>query len=154
MNQESKVNSPTRSVAIQRFEYRLRPSAYKGGKPPLPPSSLRQLKRKSSLSKEVVYTFVYHLRIAGFDWDDGNWPKCGKHGVSREEIEQVLLGTPVVMAAPHPDEARMQAIGKTEAGRYVFLVFTLRKIDGKTKLRPISARHMHQKEINHYERQT
>jgi len=28
------------------------------------------------------------MKIAGFDWDDGNWPKCGKHGVSRTEIEQ------------------------------------------------------------------
>ncbi|TBN45900.1 BrnT family toxin, partial [Paracoccus sediminis] len=25
------------------------------------------------------------MKIAGFDWDDGNWPKCGKHGVSRAE---------------------------------------------------------------------
>ena len=32
------------------------------------------------------------MKIIGFDWDDGNWPKCGKHGVSREEIEQVQLG--------------------------------------------------------------
>ena len=41
----------------------------------------------------------------------------------------------------------------TGAGRYVFLVFMLRKIDGQTLLRPISARYMHQKEIDHYESQ-
>ena len=76
------------------------------------------------------------MKIQGFDWDDGNWPKCGKHGVSRQEIEQVLLGTPAVMP-----------------GRYVFLVFMLRKFDTKTLLRPISARYMHQKEIDHYENQ-
>lgn len=93
------------------------------------------------------------MKIAGFDWDDGNWPKCGKHGVSREEIEQVLLGRPAVMPDPHPAEPRMRAIGKTAAGRYVFLVFMPRKIDGQTMLRPISARHMHQKEIDHYESQ-
>ena len=23
------------------------------------------------------------MKIAGFDWDAGNWPKCGMHGVSR-----------------------------------------------------------------------
>jgi uncharacterized protein len=28
----------------------------------------------------------------------------------------------------------------------------VREIDGMTKLRPISARYMHQKEIDHYER--
>ena len=93
------------------------------------------------------------MKIAGFDWDDGNWPKCGKHGVSRGEIEQVLLGDPAVMADPSLDEPRMRAIGKTQAGRYVFLVFMLREIDSQTKLRPISARYMHQKEIDHYEDQ-
>ena len=93
------------------------------------------------------------MKVAGFDWDDGNWPKCGKHGVSPEEIEQVLLGNPSVMLDPHPDEPRMRAIGRTKAGRFVFLVFMLRQDDVKTLLRPISARFMHQKEIDHYENQ-
>ena len=93
------------------------------------------------------------MKVAGFDWDDGNWPKCGKHGVSPEEIEQVLLGNPSVMLDPHPDEPRMWAIGRTKAGRFVFLVFMLRQDDAKTLLRPISARFMHQKEIDHYENQ-
>ena len=93
------------------------------------------------------------MKIARFDWDEGNWPKCGKHGVSREEVEHVLTGTPAVMPDPHPDEPRMRAIGTAGAGRYVFLVFMLRKIDGQTLLRPISARYMHQKEIDHYESQ-
>lgn len=91
------------------------------------------------------------MKIAGFDWDDGNWPKCGKHGVSRAEIEEVCTGTPAVLADPFPEEARMRAIGKSAAGRYVFVVFMLREIDGQTKLRPISARYMHEKEIAHYE---
>jgi uncharacterized DUF497 family protein len=93
------------------------------------------------------------MKISGFEWDAGNWPKCGKHGVSREEIEQVLLDKPTVMPDPHPDEPRNRAIGKTQAGRYVFLVFMLRKSPGKTMLRPVSARYMHQKEIDHYENQ-
>lgn len=62
--------------------------------------------------------------ITEFDWDEGNWPKCGKHGVSREEIEQVLLGTPAVMPDPHMQEPRLRAIGKTNAGRYVFFGFS------------------------------
>ena len=93
------------------------------------------------------------MKVAGFDWDDGNWPKCGKHGVSPEEIEHVLLGNPAVMSDPHPDEPRMRAIGRTKAGRFVFLVFMLRQDDVKTLLSPISARFMHQKEIDHYENQ-
>ena len=92
------------------------------------------------------------MKIAGFDWDTGNWPKCGKHGLSQAEIEEVFAGTPAVLADPFPEEARMRAIGTTAAGRHVFVVFQLREIDGQTKLRPISARYMHQKEIAHYER--
>ena len=65
---------------------------------------------------------------------------------------EVLSGTPAVMPDPFSEEPRMRAIGKTATGRYVFLVFMLRKIDGQTRLRPISARYMHQKEIAHYER--
>ena len=91
------------------------------------------------------------MKIDGFEWDEGNWPKCGKHGVSQAGIEQVLLGTPAVMPDPHTDEPRMRAIGKTNLGRYVFLVFMLRKLDHRTLVRPISARYMHQKEIDHYE---
>ena len=91
------------------------------------------------------------MKIAGFDWDKGNWPKCGKHGVSRAEIEEVFAGTPAVETDPFPEEARMRALGKSAAGRYVFVVFMLREIDGQMKLRPISARYMHEKEIAHYE---
>jgi uncharacterized DUF497 family protein len=91
------------------------------------------------------------MKTAGFDWDDGNWPKCGKHGVTQTEIEEVLLNTPAVMPDPHPEEPRMRAIGKTSAGRYVFLVFMIRQFNDQFFLRPISARFMHQKEIDHYE---
>ena len=47
----------------------------------------------------------------------------------------------------------MRAIGRTKTGRFVFLVFMLRQDDIKTLLCPISARFMHQKEIDHYENQ-
>jgi uncharacterized DUF497 family protein len=58
------------------------------------------------------------------------------------------------MPDPHPNEPRMRAIGATPTGRFVFLVFMLRKLDHKTMIRPISARYMHQKEIDHYESKT
>ena len=91
------------------------------------------------------------MKLTGFDWDDGNWEKCGKHGVTHHEIEYVLMHEPSVMSDPNPDEPRMWAIGKTESGRYVFLVFMLRLIGEESKLRPISARYMHRKEIDRYE---
>ena len=93
------------------------------------------------------------MKFAGFEWDEGDWLKCSKHGVTHREIEYVLLQEPAVMPDPNPDEPRMRAIGKTEAGRYVFLVFMLRKVGSQTRLRPISARYMHNKEVDRYEEQ-
>ena len=92
------------------------------------------------------------LAVAGFDWDRGNWPKCGKHGVTKEEIEEFFQTSLAVMPDPHPEEPRMRAIGKTKAGRYMFLVFKFRLINGQTFIRPISARYMHQREVAHYEK--
>lgn len=94
-------------------------------------------------------------RIAGFQWDDGNWPKCAKHGVSMQEIEHVLTSRPFVL----PDrtggaaETRYNAVGQNAEGRYLFIVYTLRQQGEDTLLRPISARYMHDKEIRNYERQ-
>lgn len=92
------------------------------------------------------------IAIAGFDWNSGNWPKCGKHGVTKEEIEDFFQVSPSVMPDPHPDEPRMRAIGRTKAGRYLFLVFMFRVIDGQTYIRPISARYMHKNEVDYYEK--
>jgi uncharacterized DUF497 family protein len=92
-------------------------------------------------------------KISGFDWDDGNWPKCAKHGVTKDEIENFFECSPAVMADPNPNEPRMRAIGKNKYGRYLFLVFMFRILDGSVLIRPISARYMHQKEVEHYEKQ-
>ena len=96
------------------------------------------------------------VRLAGFDWDAGNREKCRKHGVSLAEIEEVLEGEPAVFPDPAHSrrEHRLRAIGTTRQGRYVFVAFTLRAdAAGLTRLRPISARYMHEKEIRHYVRQ-
>lgn len=89
--------------------------------------------------------------VGGFDWDSGNWPKCGKHGVTKEEIEELFHSDPAIMDDPFPREKRLRGIGKTREGRYIFIVFMYRNIDGETFIRPISARYMHKKEIDHYE---
>lgn len=91
------------------------------------------------------------LTIAGFDWDDGNWPKCGKHGLSQDEIESLFAGEPGVYPDPSAGELRYRAIGRIVSGRYVFAAFTLRQRGGELFIRPISARYMHDKEIRRYE---
>ncbi|MDX3925260.1 MAG: BrnT family toxin [Shinella sp.] len=94
-----------------------------------------------------------HRIIAGFDWDQGNWPKCAKHGVSKEEIESLFDGDIAVHTDPVRGEERLRAIGRTAGKRYVFVVFTLREIGGRNFIRPISARYMHEREIRRYEQE-
>jgi uncharacterized DUF497 family protein len=94
--------------------------------------------------------------VAGFDWDKGNWPKCGKHGVSRIEIEDCFLNKMVIAPDPYPVELeeRFNAVGENNEGRKIFLVFMLRHTADGILLRPISARYMHRKEIERYEKRT
>lgn len=86
------------------------------------------------------------------EWDNGNWPKCGKHGLNKNDIEYVLRHDPMVLPDRHPVtyETRFNAVGQTENGRYAFIVFTIRN----KNIRPIRARYMHRKEIENYVRQT
>ncbi len=96
-----------------------------------------------------------NAQISGFEWDDGNRDKCLKHGVSVAAIES-LFDRPIAIF-PDPEhsraETRFKAIGKTDAGRSVLIVFTLRHRRGETFVRPISARYMHAKEVEHYEKE-
>lgn len=93
--------------------------------------------------------------LAGFEWDAGNISKCAKHGVSMDDIESVF--SRALMILPDDEhshaEARFRAIGKTTMGRHVFLIFTIRERNGAQYVRPISARFMHNKEVQHYEKE-
>jgi uncharacterized protein len=51
------------------------------------------------------------------------------------------------------EETRFRAVGMTEEGRSVFVVFTFRDRDGHRLIRPISARYMHKKEIDAFEKE-
>ena len=91
-------------------------------------------------------------RIEGFDWDDGNRSKNDiKHGVSNAEAEQAFWNRPLIVSrdARHSEaEERFHALGKTHAGRRLFISFTLRR--GETAIRVISARDMDAKERKVY----
>jgi hypothetical protein len=94
-------------------------------------------------------------KITGSEWDKGNEQKNAKHCVSPAEAEQVFLNETTVIT---PDtshsgqEQRYRALGKTNAGRQLTVIFTLRNSD--TLLRVISARDMHRKERTIYEQET
>ena len=90
-------------------------------------------------------------RIEGFDWGAGNQDKNWfKHRVAMGECEEVFFGLPLLLqddSAHSQIEPRYFALGQTNAGRYLFIVFTIRK----DKIRVISARDMSQKERERYE---
>jgi uncharacterized DUF497 family protein len=94
--------------------------------------------------------------VAGFDWDDWTREKCRKHGVSLAEIEEILTGDPHIapdVAHSHVED-RFIAVGRTRANRPVFVAFTFRMKHGRMFMRPVSARYMHRKEIEHYEKES
>jgi uncharacterized DUF497 family protein len=91
--------------------------------------------------------------VAGFDWDAGNRDKCQKHGLPLAVIESLFNKPLAVFPDPvhSTEETRFKAIGKTDDGRGILIVFTLRHKGSATYIRPISARYMHRKEIVYHE---
>jgi hypothetical protein len=87
----------------------------------------------------------------GFQWDEGNADKNRTtHGVTRAESEQVFFNVPLVLAPDPPHsraEDRYYSLGVTDAGRALFVVFTIR---GEL-VRVISARDMSRRERRVYE---
>lgn len=84
--------------------------------------------------------------ITGFDWDEGNRDKNWiNHQVSTGECEEVFFNLPLLLQ-PDPThsstEARYFVLGQTNAGRHLFIVFTIRS----DEIRVISARDMSRKE--------
>lgn len=85
-----------------------------------------------------------------FDWDHGNAEHIALYFVSIEEVEQALLdprriGIP---AFSTHDEVRYCAIGSTEEGRILVVVFTNRH----GMIRAISARDATRRERRRYGR--
>ena len=93
--------------------------------------------------------------VAGFEWDAGKREKRRKHGVSVGTIKTPFTRPMAVF----PDlkhataETRFIGIGKANNGGHVLVVFTLREGDDGVLIRPVSARYMHKKEIEHYEKE-
>jgi uncharacterized DUF497 family protein len=79
--------------------------------------------------------FVYTMYLVRFDWDEMNRLKVEAHGVSTNEYEQAFLRRHVAEQKLVALERRKIAVGKTEAGRVLILIYTIRR----GKVRPITA---------------
>jgi uncharacterized DUF497 family protein len=85
-----------------------------------------------------------------FDWDDENLAHISRHGVEHWEAEEALLdpdriGIPARKVAR---ETRRAALGTTEAGRVLFVVYTRRR----GKIRVVTARDAENREKRRYRR--
>ena len=89
--------------------------------------------------------------VTGFEWDEGNIDKNWiKHEVTHLECEQPFFNEPFIVYedVTHSNrEARYYALGQTDRGRRLFLVFTIRQ----DRIRVISARDMKGKERRVYD---
>lgn len=88
--------------------------------------------------------------LEGFEWDSGNSEKNWRHHQVRQgEAEQALLNRPVVLAddVKHSQvEVRFLALGRSDSGRHLAIVFTARG----AHVRVISARPMSRAERRIY----
>jgi len=92
--------------------------------------------------------------IVGFDWDEGNKQKnWEKHQVDFRECEEVFFNQPLLIhedAKHSSQKKRFYVLGRSDIGRPLFLVFTIRN----NKIRVISARDQSKMERKIYEQQT
>ena len=91
-------------------------------------------------------------QFIGFQWDEGNIDKnLLKHQVHNWECEQIFFNEPLIILddPKHSlSEKRWAALGQTDAGRLLTIIFTKRD----KLLRVISARDMNRKEKKFYEK--
>ena len=89
--------------------------------------------------------------LIGFDWDEGNKQKnWEKHQVDFRECEEVFFNQPLLIkedSKHSSQEKRFYVLGRSDIGRTLFLVITLRN----NKIRVISARDQSKKERKIYE---
>ena len=85
--------------------------------------------------------------VRGFDWDPDNVGHVARHGVNPVEVEEAVERAHVIIPARElHGEKRWKLFGRSAAGRYLVVVFTIRD----DRLRPITAHTMNQRERRIY----
>jgi len=107
----------------------------------------------------LLYIFAIYMKeifnnCEGFEWDKGNFEKNWiHHKVMQGECEQVFFNEPIIVFFDEKHsqiENRWYLLGRTDAERLLFIVFTIRR----NTIRVISAGDMNKKERKNYYEQT
>lgn len=91
--------------------------------------------------------------VKGFQWDKGNIAHIAKHNVLPREAEEVFFDKDNVRDEDlehSTREKRFLIIGKTDKGRLLYQIFTVRG----GEIRIISSRDINKKEVKLYEKET
>lgn len=101
--------------------------------------------------------YIYHMymivkgNVIEFEWDQWNLDKSYfKHGITPKKTEEVFIDewSLILQDVEHSQkEERFIIVGKTLEKKILFIVFVVRR----KKIRVISARKMHTKEVLKYE---
>jgi uncharacterized DUF497 family protein len=97
---------------------------------------------------------MYMILPEEFVWDEGNREKNWvKHGVTTQECEEVFSQQSIQITDDplhSTKECRYVALGKTKRGRWLFVIFIIRR----NSIRIISARDQDKKERSQYGQET
>jgi uncharacterized DUF497 family protein len=92
------------------------------------------------------------VRISEIVWPEADLAHIARHGVTPEEVEEVLAAGPIWRRGrTHLETGRksLYALGQTEAGRYLFIVFSPL---GRGRARCVTAMEMDEKARRYYKR--
>jgi len=92
------------------------------------------------------------MRITEIVWSEPDIAHIARHGVTPDEIEEVVSANPVWRRGrTHPATGRTSliALGQTEAGRHLFIVLSPRELG---RARCVTAMEMDEKSRRFYER--
>ncbi|SFR18463.1 BrnT family toxin [Desulfoscipio geothermicus] len=92
------------------------------------------------------------MEISQFIWNEDIIEHIAKHDVTPEEVEEVCFGRPLIIKNKQATKGinpTYYALGQTDTGRYLFVVFIYFK-QGRAMV--ITARDMDQAERKYYKR--
>ena len=85
--------------------------------------------------------------VDGFEWDVHNIDHVDRHGVTPQEVEDAVYGLHVVIPGQAvQNEKRWKLFGRSAVGRYLVVVFTIRR----NRIRPVTAYTMNRAERRIY----
>ena len=92
------------------------------------------------------------MRISEIEWTDTDVAHIARHGVTPDEVEEVLAAGPVWRRGrtnPQTRRKSLYSLGETDAGRYLFIVLSPR---GHGRARCVTAMEMDEKAKRYYKR--